>query len=472
MSLDSTGFASLISHFVEAPAKEHWRRSLAQESPIQSQLLAASRAIHLMATRSIDSSTALTTSSQLFDSLARQSWPDPFGERYEVCLSLAFMGWRSALELGDESAAQEWLRVAEVIGCEDFEAKESLASFLLLDGDDRSTGRFSAFVENGIDAFLALAILRDLVRRVPLRGADAAAALFDWVALGNLGDLRQAESAYLCAEIALVRMSGLRVLGLSRETTRCLSIVRAQLPKLRVSKLFRAKILAFRIAEAYRRNRVTDFSLRAGRVADFLARFGMHRENLICRTALAFSLRARGQSSKARQQLEELVGEVRYSSDQLFRAVLLGNLGELDAQQGRRDAALYQCREAIQIASDQGCDLILGTVLLNLAEVQLFFGEQDEAMMTARRAIDLMASTGAGTWLAYARIWMADVLLGLNRIDEARSELLLALVTVQNENMPVEGIHALKLLGDIESRASSTSSPYGRDALKSKPRLS
>jgi tetratricopeptide (TPR) repeat protein len=453
MNLDRPNFAELAGRFVKTRSSGIAWYSSAQTDSIRSELLAVSRATHVMTRHPVDPSLCLATSSRLFDSLAEKSWPDPFGERYETCLSLAFIGWRSALNLADELEAQEWLRVAEVIGREEFEAKASVLSFLLLDRHERSTDRFGAFVESGVDVFLALAILKIPARAGSLRAADAAADLVAWVNAGNIQDLSESECAYLCAELALVRTSCLRMLGLSRETNRWFSITRSLVRKMPTSKLLRAKLLALRIADAYRRHRVSDFSRRAARLAEVLTRAGMRRESLICRTAVAFSERTRGLTVVARERLEDLIREQNDSSEQLFRAVWLANLAELDAQQGQHEGAIQGSLEAIRIASEQGCEMILGTVLLNFASVQLAFGLQDEALITAGRSVDRLVSAGAGTWLAYARIWKADALIGLNRFEEARSELLLALLTVQREEMLVEGVHALKLLGDLEARA-------------------
>src|ERR1700694_1634360 len=126
-----------------------------------SALVSLAVTVHRLLSSNMTSQALLNEASELFDRAANGIWPaDEFGERYEICFSLAFVAWRQSSRLGLECDSQEWLRIADLLATESFAAAESLAYFLYLDDHEKTTALSARLLNSPEDVFLALAIVR------------------------------------------------------------------------------------------------------------------------------------------------------------------------------------------------------------------------------------------------------------------------------------------------------------------------
>jgi hypothetical protein len=424
-----------------------------EEFLIQKELVTLSKLVFRMLTNDLAPQQSLTEAGEIFDRIARCTWHDPFGERYEICTLLAYIAWGNALKLGNEAEVQEWLRIGDVLIQEEFEAKNSLtALFGLADGE--RAARLQDFVTSGADAFFALLVVRNALPIATWKTVAVARELVAWLSNLPAPGLDAIELAALSSELALAIATGTRLLGYRSETRIWLADAKRLSTGMPKRKIFKGKLLAQRLADYCGRNLVTGFPRRAGVIAAFLTRQGAYHEGLVCRTAAILARKMRGLNDHVHDELIELIDECQYSSEQALLAVYIANLAELKAKEGSPDEALVLLRESVAISYSLGGSL-LSTVMLSLGEIQLITGHAEDAVVSFRASVKRAADCRCSSWLAYSRIWLAEALIFMGQMQEARSELLSALVIAEREVMRPESIHALKLLSDVESAMSA-----------------
>ncbi len=438
--------------------------SSAGMDPLQAELRGISESIRLLVAEGARTPAALASAEEMFDRLCGLSWPDPLGERYELCSLLAFQAWRCELSQGSEASAQMWIRIAVGIAREEFAARESLKAFMFLPDKERSDELFESFLGVASDVFLAYAIVRREADRDPYESLTAARAVFEWINRSPVSDLNDRERHFLSCELALLCASTNRMLRSLDGTRTWLGMLDKLSKANRYHKLFRAKVLSLRIADAHSRHRISESSSRASWLARYLSDAGLQREALIVETTIAVTSWQKGKLTVARDQFRRLVEKWRYSSERPFLAAFLASLGEIDAREGFVDQGFRTAWEGVAAACESGCVLMMGTTLFNLAEIQRIAGDLVAAAATSRESIEKLIAARADSWVAYARILYAELLIELKLWEPARRELQRALVTASREQMREEGVHALKLLADVQTAVGIIIADHSKNA--------
>lgn len=386
----------------------------------------------------------------LFDEVSTLRWGlDIFGERYELCQQLSFVAWRHAYGLGLLAESQEWFRTAELVAIEDSTASDCLKSFLFLPKREKTPSLWRTALASSVDVFGAICVLRQNRFVHTLQVSAIAAEAYEWVSENLPGDSSSSECDLFLGELAFVAALCLRQIGKRSAARRWQKKSHSHFRRCLARRPVRLKLLCERLLldrEAHNHRQVLRFG---SSLVEPLRSCGMYREAQLCRVALAFSDRMLGRNEDALAACEGIFSELANGSEHGVLSRLSGNIGELRAQlgdvTGAREA-LKVCLEEAEMANDgpsraNAC-LYVGSALHEL-------GDLDRAARAYREAVHHSLECGFEYWGAYSRIVLAETLISLRRPNEALGELLLAVPFIRREEMIPEGIHALKLLGQI-----------------------
>lgn len=415
------------------------------------ELMTTSRRVGRLLADQTPSMAALGEAAALFDRLAEYRQEDLFGERYEVCANLCYIAWRNAFLLGLEHESQEWLRIVDLLVAEDFTAKENLMAVLFLGEGTRSNSLLANFLGAPSDVFLALGILRFRRGQDSPGVLSASKSVFGWLSKITMDRASKAEQEFFRAEAAYLISTILRSLGVRAERKLWTEETRRLISGLPSNRPMRARLLCLRLVNAYDEHRIFSISARASVVQTELMRFGLYSEALRCRTAMAFLKKSRGDTIAATRELISLVQECRSSSEDSVLAGCLNDLAELHLLRGESDEAAELWVEATEAAMRSGDGTVIGSVSLSIGNVHLMNDRPDLAVVAFERGLASYSKLGSRTWVAYTEIWLAEALIASKRFAEARQHLAHAFSIVNQERMIPEGIHALKLLRDLNS---------------------
>lgn len=395
-------------------------------------------------------SVVLRDAGELFDKLASMRFePDLFGERYEIAISLATVGWKQSYVHGNEPEAQAWLRISDSLIAQPMTEVDRLESFLYLDEGQKSDDLYSAFQSSSADVFLSLCILRRdrmiKARQVIL----AATGLHRWLAkqslfASSIGAFFLTESAWLCA-------SGFRFLGTTRECRFWLAVARRNCRRMRCQEAIRLKlqfVAAVEHRDLHRHRRLSE------RFATLTTRFqslGMYREALTATFCLAVTRKMAGDVA-VMDDLITLFRETRYGMTQSIAAMAIANAADMLTDEAD-DSFVERChRDALTLAYESSDVTMIASVLLVIADHQRRRNRASQAIRLFERAADLFELAGSVRMHAYCKIVLAEALVSENRTDEALSALLIAIPVVERESLYPEAVHAAKLLSAIPGR--------------------
>lgn len=328
----------------------------------------------------------------------------------------------------------------------------------------------------------------ELLRSVGASGREADVLLSQGLAFSTLGDYAQARGAYGRAldlfraagrsRESLPALSGLgrahRILGQPEEALRCYREALALSRKLGARRqevellgnLGRAHDFQGRVEEAlgfydqalagWRElavvqeqattlNQLGRLYLQLGEVDQAIDRFEEARGVLEglegageARTmgrvlaSLGAAYRARGESGKGIEYLQEALRLHRQTGDRRDEAVVLGELGLAHRQAGALDAARRHYREALGIHRELGNHGDEATTLLNLGRVHDALGDPAAAVELYDRALPWFAAAGDRQDEAATLFALAEARRHLGDLDAARTAIEAALERIES----------------------------------------
>ena len=415
----------------------------------QSELVSLAVTVHRLLSSNMTSQALLNEASELFDRAANGIWPaDEFGERYEICFSLAFVAWRQSSRLGLECDSQAWLRIADLLATESFAAAESLAYFLYLDDHEKTTALTARLLDSPEDVFLALAIVRRDRNRSTQRCFQAVGWIYRWLSGSSISRLFPLENAYFLGEAAFLAGLTAEALGLRVEVVKWLTVAEKEFEGASAKAPLNGKVQLLRAMRARDLKRFDDCVRSFTALRPRLTAWGMYRESLLCKLAIALVWKELGLREKALAPLLELEHETENVDPSLYSCVLSHAAQILDSE-GQERQAIGMLNKALFAAGSAGNPRVAAVAASCRGEAELDRGNREAAVDWFFTAVALSESGGSSSDLGYFRVYLAEALIATGRLEEARKQLILALPVIQRENMIPEGIHALKLLGVV-----------------------
>ncbi len=412
-------------------------------------LLRVSQAVSELSKEVLPSARILRRAGELFDTMAAHYWEtDWFGERNEICSSLAFLAWRHASGLGMSAESQEWLRVSDVIANEPFAASESIEAFFELSSVLQTPERAGKFFRRADDVFLALASLRRDGNSSPKKAAEGATLMYA-VCL-SMDRFPPPERQYLLGEAAWIAGNGNRYLGRRSDSLKWLSLAARHFgdcndPDPLLAKTHLAMAILARDSHDLVRAKEA-----ARRLASRFASWNMNREVLVCEFIECLVDKETGAIHQAIEGFKTLVDRLRKAHELVLLSAALAPYAELAFKRGDTTHALQLLAESLDAAS--GCPIVESTTCVSIAESHLELGNLEEALFWCRAGVAKAAGAGCTAPVAYYRVWLADLLLRSNQVEEAYQELMLALPVLKTEQMIPESLKAADLLSEINSR--------------------
>jgi len=389
----------------------------------------------------------------LFTEIAESSYsPDAFGERFEVALALAFLGWRQAFRLNLEEEAQYWIRVSDGLVSEQTADVERLESFLSLPNTEKTPELCSSFLESPLDVFLSLSILRRDRLATPLRVIASAEAIWKYLRDSPVA-ASWSEAAMFMAETAWLIAAIYRMLGRRSEAREWLAIAKARVKRLPNGSVLRNKlhlVSALKHMQEHRHRRLLG---RLSRLRVKFTDFGMYTEAISCRFATACVKKIVGENELAYREYTDLLSECRETSLQSVVSAVLANMASLDEVNGAAAATREAQKESIERAVEAGDLLGLSCALVFVAESNHRRGDFAESARLFGIAAKLCIPIGARYWQAYFKVLEAEAFVAGGRLGIALQSLSVAVPLIRQEEMVAVGVHALKLLSDIAARS-------------------
>lgn len=413
-------------------------------------LLTLSRTIASLKVATVPDSDVLKVTEDMFDRLANRGWKvDSFGERLELCLELAFLGWRQAAQLGLDSQVLEWMRVSDLLVGEESVAVDVLANFLYLPDSAKSRKLTEQFLGGAFEVFLSLAILRRDRNRVQLHVFRVASWLYHFISSRSAQDFKSGEKEFFLGEAAFLCTTIARGLGFHRTQEIWSRVSRTNFRQIPFARRVRLKLLCVRLHGLRDKHRMRNVLRWAERIIRALDENGLHYESLGCRIAVAFVYKTTGETHVAGALLREIVEECRSSTYRGYLAICLGNLSEILFSDGRIEESAAAIDEALEEGSASKDSMVLASVFGNIGTIRSLEGRQTRAFEAFREAIFHYASVGAVRWAAYYRVIVAEILLESGEWEAARRELGKAVPVLREENLTQEMVHAVRLLQSI-----------------------
>ncbi len=422
-----------------------WKREPTNEE----HLLACSEKLSELLRESAPSFSGLDSTRNSFDLMAAEySTSDWYGERLEICSTLAFIGWRHSNALGLEIESQEWLRVSDVLVREDFAAIDCIESFLKLPAEEQTTPRAVNFLSRPEDVFLALACVRR-DRNVDTPNALRAATTI-YETCREARSLAEGEKAFFLGEAAWIAGNACRYLGRQSEASKWLKVSTAHFGKCPAGAPLLAKVNLNACVQARDEHNLERARRDAIALREQFVGWHMLYEAAFCSLLECLIDNEAGHSGLALSGLEQVVEELRQFGSVSLLACALHNLAALVAASGDMDRAEALFGEAAAAAS--GSPIMESSVLFSIADCHFQVDDLNEAIRWSQMGISKAVEGGCTGVLAYRRVWFAEVLLHADRVEEARQQLVTALPVLTAERMLPEGVHAAKLMSEISSR--------------------
>lgn len=389
----------------------------------------------------------------LFTEIAETSYPpDAFGERFEIALALAYLGWRQAFRLGREEEAQYWIRVSDGLVSEQTADVERLESFLSLPNTEKTQDLCSSFLESPQDVFVSLSILRRDRLIKPLRVIAAAEAIWKYLR-GSPVVAGWSETAIFLAETAWLIAAAYRMLGRRTESREWLAVAKARVKRLPCGSALRNKLHLVSAVKHMDEHRHRQLLERLRRLRMNFTDLGMYVEAISCRFAIAWVTKIVGENEAAYREYVDIVAECRETTLQSLVSMALMNLAVIDEANGARAAARDAQKESIERAVEAGDLLSLSCALGSVAESNFARGDFAESARIYGVAAKLCIPFGTRYWQAYSKVLEAEAFIAGGRLGMALQSLSVAVPLIRQEEMVAVGVHALKLLSDIAARS-------------------
>ncbi|MEP6802843.1 MAG: hypothetical protein ABJC07_12925 [Acidobacteriota bacterium] len=427
-------------------------------------LLAASEIISKLLAEPPPSQEVLDRAGELFDSIADvRLIRDQFGEAYEMCSTLAFLGWRHSNALGLEVQSQEWLRVSDVLVREPFVALKCIEAFFRLPSDEQTPERTRKFLNRPEDIFLSLASLRRDRNSDPYEVLRFATLIYATCRTSTT--LAAGDREFFLGEAAWLAGNASRYLGIRREAAMWLETSLSHFTELPSGAPLVLKVRLLSCTFARDLHNVEPARRQARALAAQFQKWGMNHEVLLCTLLECLIDKETGNLASALAGLEQLVVVARECGELDCLAFGLLNLGELLVGEGQVERATELLVEAAQVA--HGSPMSEATLLFVLAESHGQFGNCSEAIRSYEAGLAKLVESGAVASLAYYRVHFAEFLLHSNYVKEAHAQLTSALPVLASEKMLPEVVHARKLMSEILSREKFG----GFESVREKPTL-
>jgi len=372
---------------------------------------------------------------------------DFFGERIELGLLLAFVGWSQSSRLELEESAEQWLRVAISLVGEPSTCAEVIDSLVRLPSGKITFSLLQRFVGKASDLFLTIALLRRNSNRMPRECREVAIAIHDWLLAAGSGRYGP-ESGRLLVEIAFVVAGMSRAMGLNSETVAWLRRARTYLKGIRAARIATARLDVVRALYLFDQKRFDEYRDLVSELSPTLRLCGLYREDLQLRIGLALSQVVSGDLKGGWPALERLVEETA-QGDLTLHSCCLAHLAQIQAVQGDGASAIKNVGRALTIAAESQEPQIVSMALGLFAAIQSSRGKSSGAREAVEAAIQVAEQSGFLSFAAYLRVYLAELSIAAEDYPAAFSHLLQAVPVIGAERLVAEGIHAMKLLKEL-----------------------
>ena len=295
-------------------------------------------------------------------------------------------------------------------------------------------------------------VLKELRNTTPAKVVEEGARIYEWLVSksGRLGVFDECD--YFSGEVAFLAGSACRLLGKRDDAERWFERAESRFRHTINPAPLLANIAYERLALYYDMRRYDRiFELIPSLKASF-KKLNMGREVLKCQFLEASSFKETERKQEAQARLAELRSDPLLRSDKTLLGLVLANLGELLASEGRYGEAASVFREALSLQSQSSEPLATAHLKVAIAECLRDQGQLNAAVDSYRAATAGYAAVGMQTMVAYIRVLTAETLIATQRHREAEWEILAALPTIEEQKMVPEGFAAVALLKESVRR--------------------
>ncbi len=400
--------------------------------------------VGLLHTRSRDSSSwTLREISGAYGLVSGISWEDDFGERDDLLARLAFLGWDHCRQFRTHREAEEWRRRC-VDRCA---AQTHVRQFLALAPGDRPGGLAHRYLSDRTVLLAACDRLERERNRSPKQVEEEGLALYEWLSSEGARSATGDELVqYFLAYVAMRITISLQYVGDDRRWREWFARAKAHADRATGAAHLMELLEFARLSYLHRKREHRLVLTSIGQVIERFEELGMPDKALNARFLRGISLKELGHFVDALNCLSEVRKRAIDRADDLVLALTLSESSQIHGELGDAEEAQRLAVDALPISVRSGCSWAVAQVQGTLAELLRNESRFDLSARGYRASASLYEGSGMAGMGAYVRVVLAETLLLAGRHDESAAEIVMALPTIERENLTCEAVAAVAIL--------------------------